>query len=116
MTNIEKKISKGIREFKEGDIITRVEPAIIPHPYTCFPDQPKTTNDYTGIGTPFRFIEISENKIYLKNLGWQSDNVVELKYGLYKDGWDNYVDPKGGNIPLLNRDDGNEMIRRLNRN
>ena len=114
MKNIEKQISKSIDEFKKGDIITRIEPTMIPNPWNFSPDEPRMIGDNKGIGVPYRFIQISNNKIYLTNL--KSGAFTDLKYNFYKDGWAKYVDPKGGNIPLLNRSDGIKMIKGLNFN
>lgn len=86
---------KNISEFKKGDIITRVLPAL---PYR------DGSGDRSYMGEEMIFIGIANGQIYLKSkcdYFYVSDRLIDLAVDLWSDGWDNYVDP----YTLL---DGNE--------
>ena len=91
---------KHISEFNEGDIITRVKPAIIGERYieSNFVTVKEDMLDYSMRGEPLRFLGIANNMIYYNYVGSKIVNAdkvydVPMERG-WADGWDYYIDIK----------------------
>lgn len=70
----------NIKEFKKGDVITRVNPAII-----------DGGTDFSYIGAPLELIGIANGLIYFSDINKFS---VSLPSYSYSENWDRYIDPE----------------------
>lgn len=93
---------RNINEFEQGDIITRVKPAILgtndfaplePNEEGVLVQQ--LTKDFSYRGERLKFLGIANNLIYCENLdGFFDDNTIDLDIERWSDGWDIWIDPK----------------------
>ncbi|MEK6823889.1 MAG: hypothetical protein AABY06_02530 [Nanoarchaeota archaeon] len=92
--------SKHISEFNEGDIITRVEPAI--HYKKIYDEILKkeiiidSLKDSSFMEVPLEYSKIVKDKIYFKwvskdNL-FEKGEIIELNYNKSQNGWVKYID------------------------
>lgn len=74
---------RSIYDFRQGDILTRVKPAIL------------GTNDFSYRGEALKFIGIANNMIYLEHVdGILKGETTDLDIERWSDGWDIWVNPK----------------------
>ena len=82
----------NIKDFRKGEIITRVVPEIELSSgggFSIFPTQTETKN-YDRVGRPVEFVGIANGLIYyLENGKTQS-----LPFEKCKDGWEKYINPE----------------------
>lgn len=91
---------RHITEFNEGDIITRVKPAITGERYRemNFVSVKIDDLDYSLRGEPIKFLGIANNMIYYNYVGskiFRPDEIYDLPMERgWADGWDYYIDIK----------------------
>jgi len=93
---------KTIYDFEQGDIITRVKPAILGADVFAEPEQNEEgvlvsakTRDFSYRGERIKFLGIANNMIYGENLDMPfSNKMIDLDIERWSDGWDIWVDPK----------------------
>ena len=93
-------MTKHISEFNEGDIITRVEPAI--HHKKIYDEILKkeiiidSLKDSSFVGVPLEYDKIVKDKIYFKWISkdklFDKGEIIELDYGKSQNGWARYID------------------------
>jgi len=96
---MEKQTAKHILEFKPGQIITRIEPAILYkkiHSDLLGKEVVKAVGkDGSYIGDPLEYITIVNACIYVKIKGEAGKGeTCELPYENFQNGWAQYIDPK----------------------
>lgn len=95
--------SKHISNFKKGEIITRVEPAIV---YRKKYDDLAGANVYikerideSYIGVSLEYLGTDKKKIYFKScledeLPFKARTKFAIRYNLFQNGWAKYESPK----------------------
>ena len=93
---------KTIYEFEQGDIITRVKPAILGTNDFAEPE-PKEDGvlvlakikDFSYRGDRLKYLGIANNMIYLEHVdGILKGETTDLDIERWSDGWDIWVNPK----------------------
>jgi len=89
---------RSIREFKPGDIVTRVEPVVTINSSSMFMLGSPVTEDGGYIGEKLIFIGIvngcaffEPTDAFTKQL--EGDKPISLKLYKYENGWAHYIDP-----------------------
>ena len=93
---------RSIYDFEQGDILTRVKPAILgtndfaePEPNEEGVLVTAKTKDFSYRGEALRFIGVANNMIYLEHVdGILKGETTDLDIERWSDGWDIWVDPK----------------------
>ncbi len=86
----------NIRNFKKGDVITRVEPSL--EIFGWFTGD-KLFGDRSYMGDPLEFVGMANGCAYFKRLKnidvlIFGDSLLDISLDAFADGWELYVDPK----------------------
>jgi hypothetical protein len=116
---MEKQKGKHIDEFKEGEIIIKLEPTIIPLEFekndlTGKFVSTRSNLDYSFTFHPMIYKGICNNQICLEYTeDYLKGKLINANYNLYQHGWARYIDPKILEEPeprMLNKKDAQSFL------